>query len=319
MFKKISLASIDLEDVRFLISEDLDPPQLEESLRQVGQLNPLLLQDTLEGGYRVVAGFRRLRAMRRLAYQAAWARILDRDMDALAVFRAALWDNLAHRRLTPFECARVVDTLKNGLQLPASELIAAYLPSLGLGAHKDVLRKFLALHRLDPTLRKNYRKGLITWPTVERLSVLPQSRQQKLALFLDRVYWSASVQRECLMLIEELAVIFEVAPEEVVRRPEVSAILEKPELSARQKGEQVRDVLFRLRNPRLSNAKSRFLRQRKQLSLPGKVKVTPDPFFESNRLHVQFDASCAEEFREIADALRKASGESNLAGLFHVE
>ena len=40
---EVTLDSINFDDETYRISEDLDPAPLEESLREIGQLNPVIL------------------------------------------------------------------------------------------------------------------------------------------------------------------------------------------------------------------------------------------------------------------------------------
>jgi len=99
----------------------------------------------------------------------------------------------------------------------------------------------------------------------------------------------------------------------------VSAILDDSRLSPFQKGEVLYEVLYRLKNPRLSQAWERFQAKKKLLGLPGSVRLTPHLFFETADLHVEFDASDVKRFRELSAALQKASQSPELEGLFQLE
>ena len=108
----ISLDEIDFENERFRISEELDSAAMLDSLREIGQLNPVLLLDTKASGKVIICGFRRLHALRQMGRMSVLCRILEADeSDPAGIYRLALWDNLSHRQLDPLEKARVLFTL----------------------------------------------------------------------------------------------------------------------------------------------------------------------------------------------------------------
>jgi ParB-like chromosome segregation protein Spo0J len=317
---EVPLEKINFDDESYRISEDLDPAPLQESLREVGQLNPVILLDNAGSTGIIVSGFRRLRALKRMRAGRCLARFLPRDRrHPLAAFRIALWDNLAHRQLDPLEKARVLFTLKHTCGVGQGDLVESYLRPLGLAPHKNILRSYLGLHVLAPDLKRFLAEGRITVASAERLAGLSREAQAALAVVFDAARFSASLQRQFLDLIEDLAAIRDCAAAEVAREPEIVPVLNDAGLSPYQRGESIFGILYRCRNPRLSEAHARFLAGKSKLDLPGSVRVTPDPFFEKPRIRVEFEAPSAESFREITCALDRAARTTDLAGLFQVK
>jgi ParB-like chromosome segregation protein Spo0J len=317
---EVTLDNINLEDETYRISEDLDPAPLEESLREIGQLNPVILLSRSDSGAIVVSGFRRLRALKRFGAGRCLARFLTPDRRTpLAAFRVALWDNLSHRLLDPLEKARVLYALKHTCGVGQEELVESYLRPLGLAPHKNVLKTYLGLHVLDRNLKRFLAEGRITAACAERLAGLSPEAQIALSGVLGSARFSASLQRQLLDLVDDLAAIQNCGADEVVRDPEIVRALNDSSLSPYQRGEAVFKILYRQRNPRLSEAHARFVAGKDRLGLPGSVRVTPDPFFEQPRIHVEFEAPTAETFREIAGALDRAARTGDLAGLFQVK
>ncbi len=318
--REVNLEDIDLDNQTYRISEDLNPVGLGRSLREVGQLNPVILCPGPTGTPMLVCGFRRLRALQRIGRSTCLARFLPREStSSLAAFRIALWDNLALRPLEALEKARVLHTLKHVCSVGQDELVEHYLPILGLEAHKNVLRKYLALHVLDPGLRKLLAVGALTLASVERLAGMDCKAQAGAAGLFARASFSASLQRQLLDLLTDLAALRESGVEEVLAQPEVAARLEDAALSPFQKGEAVFKFLYRQRNPRLSAAEERFESDKCQLGLPGSVRLSSDPYFERPRVRVEFEASSPEGFRKASDALQRAAQEPALEGLFRVK
>jgi len=106
IFQEIALEQIGFEDETFRLSEQLDFTPVRDSLREVGQINPVVLLDG-HPQMKIVCGFRRLRALKQLNKSHALARILDsKAVGSRNAFDLALWDNLSHRQLDPLEKAR---------------------------------------------------------------------------------------------------------------------------------------------------------------------------------------------------------------------
>ena len=268
----------------------------------------------------IVCGFRRLHALRRIGASHALACTRTAgDLSPLEAFRSALWDNIAHRQLEALEKARCLWTLKDAYGVPQDILVQEYLPPLGLASHQNVLRSYLSLHRLNPRLRALFKNGRLTLSSAERLAGMKPESQERIARVLAKLHLSASLQREVLELAEELAAISGTDPGAVLDGEGTRAVVDDPSLSPPQKGERVREILLRRRNPRLSRARELFLAERKNLGLPDGVHITPDPFLETARLRVEFEVTSAGGFRQLAAALQQASQSPVLDGLFRMQ
>ena len=67
---------------------------------------------------------------------------------------------------------------------------------------------------------------------------------------------------------------------------------------------------------RLSAARDAFLTEKEKLQLPGTVRLSPDAFFETPRIRVEFEVSSPQAFRDAVAALSRSSRESALDRLF---
>ncbi len=316
---EVPLGNIDFDDETFRISEDLDPVPLEDSLRDVGQLSPVILAAVEGRRTRIVCGFRRLRALRRIGEPCCEARFLTPEQSVpAAAFRIALRDNISLRPLEPLEKARALFTLKHRCLFDQDTLVEEYLPLLGLAAHKNVLRAYLGLHALNSGLRKYLAEGSLTVACAERIAELDPMEQAAMAGLFAKASFSASLQRQILDLTSDLAAIHESTRAGILAGPEIEAALNSPTGTPYQRGEAVFRILYRQRNPRLSAAQDRFQAGKEKLGLPGVVHLTPDPFFERARVRVEFEAGSADGFREISDALQRAARAPELAELFRV-
>jgi len=315
-FPDVEIGEIDAECEDFRVSEELDSECLSDSLRAVGQLNPVIL---LERGARlvIVCGFRRIAALRRLGARAVTARILKaEDCRTTHPLELALRDNLAHRKLSPLEQARAVVKLRDICGIARDRLISEYLPLLGLPPRENALAACLALHAARPELRRLFAADALTLASMERLAKLSENEQNHFAALMTTVRLSASLQKKTLDLLDDLAGMNRASFTAPLGFPEILEFLGDAKLSSFQKGEKLHGALYRLRNPRLARAEADFAARRKRLGLPGAIRVLPPPYFETAGLRVEFEAASPDKFRELAAALQKAADSPELAGIF---
>ena len=314
--KDIEISGIDAECEEFRISEDLNSESLADSLRAVGQLNPVIL---LERGASliVVCGFRRLAAMRRLGVRSAAARILTvEDCRTTHPLILALYDNLAHRELSPLEKARAVVKLGDICGVTRERLIREYLPLLGLPQSENALAGCVALHEARPELKRLFATDALTLASMERLAKLSENEQERFAAVMAAVRLSASLQKKTINLLDDLSGMNQAAFTAPLDIPEIQEFLRDAKLSSFQKGEKLYGTLYRLRNPRVARAEADFAEQRKRLGLPGAIRVTPPPYFETAEIRVEFEAASPEKFRELAATLQNAADSPELDKLF---
>jgi hypothetical protein len=315
IYKEMSIEDIDSECEEFRISEELNITPVLESLREIGQLNPVILLGRNPRKV-VVCGFRRIYAMQRLGFPRISVGILDESCDSLKAFRLAIWDNLSHRQLNPLEKARVLFKLQSLCGVLADKIVKDYLPLLGLAPHESVLGSFLSLHAIQPDLKQCLVEGKLTLSSLEILAKTACSIQDRIALLMGNIRLSASLQKKVLSLLEDLAAMTNAPFDAPLNQPEAMAILEDPRLSPFQKGEKLHELLYGLRNPRLSQAQKQFLARKKLLGLPGSIQINPHPFFETSDLHVEFNAPDAARFRDLAAMLQKAAQLQELEELY---
>jgi len=318
LYREISLKKIDFEDETFRISEELECEPLVDSMREIGQMNPVVFLE-VEGQKKIVCGFRRLYGLRQLKASKVLARFLEeKDINLTGIFDFALWDNLSHRKLEPLETARAVYKLKNIFGLSDEILVKTYLPRLGLSPHKRSLHAQLRLHTSIPEIRKCFKEGRLTLASVKSLSEMLPESQKTIASAMQKMHLSSSLQRKFFALLEDVAAMNDSAPAAFLNNVRVANILDNDRLSYSERGDRVFEILYRKRYPKVSQAGDLFLKRKKSLGLPGSLRITADPYFEKQDLHVEFTAADAENFRELADALSKASRKPELDLLFRI-
>jgi ParB family chromosome partitioning protein len=80
LLQKVNLSDIEMSDSPFALRGKTDWPTLKNSLKDQGQKYPIILKKE-EGRYRIVAGFRRLKALNELGYSSVMAVVYDKLTD----------------------------------------------------------------------------------------------------------------------------------------------------------------------------------------------------------------------------------------------
>jgi hypothetical protein len=109
--------------------------------------------------------------------------------------------------------------------------------------------------------------------------------------------------REMLTLIEEISRRDQTSIKDIVRRPEIQAILSQKELTPSQKTERVKKVLIDFRYPKMRQMENGFEKKRRDLNLPPHLSLHHQPFFEGGGLKIEFQFETMEEFRSVLSSL----------------
>jgi ParB family transcriptional regulator, chromosome partitioning protein len=130
--------------------------ELADSIRQNGLMQPITVRPSrgAGGGYELVAGERRLRAVRRLGWEEVSAVVRDVDDDALLVL--ALVENLQREALDPLEEAEGYKALQERFSMTQEEIARA------VGRERSTVANIQRLLKLPPSIRKLMKSGKLS-------------------------------------------------------------------------------------------------------------------------------------------------------------
>ena len=139
--------------------KEFQPEELEEladSIRENGLLQPLIVRSApgVRGGWELVAGERRLRAVSQLGWEEVPA--LVREVDDQTLLVLALVENLQREALGPLEEAEAYRVLGEAFGLTQGEIAKA------MGKDRSTVANTLRLLQLPPSVRKLLADGALT-------------------------------------------------------------------------------------------------------------------------------------------------------------
>lgn len=286
-------------------------PILRDSLRRLGQIEPLLALHE-GGGWSLVAGHSRLRALRELGRKA-----LVRAVDAppepgarreIALGLVYLASNRAYLLGEEASPALLLPALRFFIErMDSEDLRRDVAPALGLAPRSRTLARleqWCALFELDAPWERHLLAGRLPLACVETLARMTPEELQALEPFFAALSWSSSAARQFLTLLFETS-RRDGAPLQAVVRSGLPAL---PELL--HGGLSPKDILAallesarRLRHPRRYELERGFAALAAELSTGALWRVTPEQGFESDALHLSARCETPEQAREAARQL----------------
>ncbi len=145
---------------------------MERSMRQFGQMTPVIVGRFDQKGYELVDGFKRLRAGEKLEYTHFYARIFPGNIRAAKAAMIQL--NTKARSISDLETALVIRSLHRHDGLTQEQIAGI------LNRHSSwVCRRLSLVERLCEEVVENLKLGLINMTTGRELAKLPRGNQVK--------------------------------------------------------------------------------------------------------------------------------------------
>ena len=108
--------------------------ELAESIDRSGLLHPLVLLKKNDGRYRILCGFRRFQALKRLGRDRVEAKVYEEgDFSPEDFFQISLAENTRRRNLNPVEIGNFLESASTTLELNNTELAQRFGAILGIG------------------------------------------------------------------------------------------------------------------------------------------------------------------------------------------
>ncbi len=297
----IDLNQLDWEDERFEIKSFVSSQELEASLERCGLLFSPWLWEKNRGEYVIVDGFKRLKWLKNKGEGDVECLVFQKDSDPLRLLLQRIEGKLSGPPLNPAEKARIVAMLEPSI--PREEILRVFLPALGIPSRPDAVKKQLLLAASSERLLGAVASGeIVDRAAIELVSWEEEQEAREEAVAILRLLrCSASIQMEILERATEIARGRDKGRVEILRDPEIQSICAQPRMNHREKTQAVRDLLNRMRFPRLKAREERFRRDIEAASLPEAMRLDPPPSFEGERWRLQLAFSDPEELRALLD------------------
>jgi hypothetical protein len=303
---QVEISDIDLSPGPFCMSFNFDLEPLKDSIDRFGVLNPPYLLKDSDGNFTVVAGYRRLLGVRELGWQDLVCQIVPDNFPPFKALLLNLNDNLIHRRLNNIEKGMVLKRLARFLK--SEEIVANFMPILGIPSNKQTLELFLGLEELEEAIRIAVAMERLSLRVAGLMSSIGIDDRLRINDLFTSLKWSFNKQWEATQWIIEIASREERSIKEVVDEGEIIEILNNDRMNDPQKVKTIVKILKTRRFPSLLAAEKSFKIGLSKLPLPSGVKIISPPFFEGIDYKLEIVFRKGEELRGKLEELSHLSG-----------
>jgi ParB-like chromosome segregation protein Spo0J len=304
---RVEISDVDLTPGPFCMSFNFNLEPLQASINKFGVLNPPYLLKDSDSNFIVVAGYRRLWAVRELGWQDTVCQILPDDFPPFEALLLNLNDNLVHRQLNAIEKGMVLQRLTRFLK--RQEIVANFMPMLHLPQSKETLELFLGLEELEETIRISVATERLSLRVAGLMSSMGKDDRLKIKDLFTSLKWSFNQQWEAIQWITETASREGCSIKELLDEGEVTQVLKNDRMNNPQKVKAIVKTLKARRFPSLLEAERLFKKGLSNLALPSRVRIIPPSFFEGIDYRLEIAFSKGQELRA------KLAELSHLAGL----
>jgi hypothetical protein len=303
----ISLQDVDVSPGPYTMSFGFDLTGLLRSIERIGVLNSPLIERDAEGRIHVIAGYRRILALKELQRKDA----LCIDLSPLRLpsrekLLVSLYDNLATRKFNEVEKGMILESLSR--HHSREEILGVYMPLLGLPAHESHLNVFLSLGSLEEEIRLALVRRQISLNAVQSLMEMDPESRSVVFGWLSELMFNFNQQMQFIAFIDDISSSHDQAITQTLSRRKLVALMKDQRLNRPQRAKFVLEKLRSMRYPSLATAQKAFGTMVKQLNLPDGVRVRHPPFFERPDYSLELSFRDGRELRQRLKELESVEG-----------
>ena len=300
----LDLSLIDLEDKTFFVGNKENLSFVQNSIKEIGLLNPPILRRSGEI-YQIISGWKRILSCRELGFPKVLCTIYDSfeltDNDCLKIIFSDNKDNFSD-----LEFGELIQLFKDLVPLDDKEIIGNILPLLEIPSNRKNLDKYLGPASLDKLIKDAYYGDKITSEQCQMLSELTSNNQiPMLNLLLLKYNLNNNESRQVIQIIEEITLRDSKTVSQVISEAE-----KQVENESIGKNE-LRQELRKMRYPDLSTVEAKYKKAIQDLKLPKNLNLHINQFFEGNDLEFRIKVKSQDELTDILSSLEHSldSGE----------
>ncbi len=287
VFTEVSIEEINFEDRSFLFSYPERTPFIIESIKEIGLIEPPLLQKN-QAGYSIVSGEGRIKALKELGYKSFPAQILDENLPKATLILLSLESNLG-RGLNLVEKALFLEKAE---PFYSKEKLIQLLPKLGFTPHIKWYYFLKSILCLEEPFRDLLIKGALNPKVVETLAGLSEEERKEFLFLFEKIEPTFSEQREFLETLldhKKKTNLFSLLTEEMKK------IMEIEDLNLRKKS--FKELILKLKYPTYYSKKDQIDKIKHTLS-KHYIKLDFSPFLEKKEVSIEIKCQTLEDLRE---------------------
>jgi len=260
-----------------------------ESIRKVGLINPPLVARNPEGAFDIVAGYRRILALRALGERETFGYDVTASLASpLERLLAGFYENLATRGFNDIEKAIVLNKLGN--YVTTEEILVSFMPLLSLPSHEGTLNFYLKLLDLEENVQRSIGREEISIKVAKALVEMGKGERQALLHWIDLLRINFNQQIKFIEYVQDIGLKEMTTIPKILSEGSFVEIVENPRLNTPQKAKLVLEMLRVRLSPRLAQAQQAVESAVSAISMPREASIHYDPYLEHPcyRLDISF-------------------------------
>jgi ParB-like chromosome segregation protein Spo0J len=308
---RVGLKEISENPGPFCMSFGFDLRPLIRSIERFGLINSPVVTRDRDGRVEVVAGYRRILALKHLQWEAIPCRDLSyAGFSPLQFLLLNLHDNLATRPFNEVEKGMVLNRLAQ--HVSKNEIMTDFMPLLDLPCHEPTLALFLGLEELDQSIKESLVDARISFQTAKAfIDMEPESRSTLFNWILG-MRLNANQQSQFIAYTTDISIRDQKKISQLLEEKQILGILKSKKLNNPQKAKYLLKILRSRRFPALTRSEKAFQEKTAGLELPDGIRIFHPAFFEEPDYRLEILFKNGQRLREKIHALGKISGIESL-------
>ena len=295
----------------YCMSFGFDLKPLVRSIEKFGLINSPMVTVDREGRVEVVAGYRRILALKHLQREEVPCRDLSHlDFPPVELLLLNLHDNLATRPFNAVEKGMVLGRLAP--YVSREKILKDFMPLLDLPCHGPTLEMFMGLEKLEQPIKESLVNTRISIQTAKAFVHMDPESRTTLFNWIAGVGLNANQQSQFIAYISDIAIKEEKKISELFEEEEILDIFNNAKINNPQKAKNLLNFLKSRRFPLLTRSEKRFREKTTGLGLPDGTSISHPPFFEDPDYRLEIFFKNGKELKERIDALGKVNGLESL-------
>lgn len=309
-YEAVQLKALDFHDKTFLISSPDDDTSIQNSIEELGVINPPSLRRNGDK-YQIICGWRRIKACQQLGYDEISSIVYE--MDELSdddCLKFVLYEN--QRRLNEIDKAELILKYKRLCDLNDNDLIQKVLPLIGIGATRKNLERYMSLTGLESEIKEACYTERISLEQVLSLSEVDgDKRLEILRRILTRFKFNNNETRETIRDLAAVASRDKLSIGRIIDR--ISS-----EIGGSGGKNEFRHSLRKMRHPTLSKVEENYNTCLSAFNLPKGITLYRSPFFEGNDLEIRLTFGTSDTLSELLSYLSSVVDDGSIEKLLNI-
>jgi len=312
---QVNINQINLSDRSYIFTFEPLMSQMVQSIKNIGLVNPpILAQISDRPSFRIISGLKRILALIHLRQKTFTAYVFHDELNHpnFQLFLKNFYENISIRELNAIEKSHILNKLIHTFNISEEEIIAKFLPLMGLGSNPKMLQLYVPLIQLEDNLKIAIVEDFFSPETgVQLLKYSHKDRQSIYELFYE-LKLGKNRQKEFLRLLDDISHIVNKPLAEVINQRLIQTTLNEKNLTITVKSNKIRDLFKKLRFPIYSQAEDKFNELKKELKLPPSIIFRAPPFFENDKYSIEIIFRNEAEFAAALNKLQQVLTDQKL-------